>query len=427
MSESEAPPAVQKKGDWLATIATAGEVQTALSPIAFEPTDLPSLVKVAELFSRSNLVPEALRGKPDDVLLVLWTGREFGLGMIASLKNVHVIKGTTTFSADALHGLVKACPECLYFHLVETTGEQATYETHRRGEPKSVALTYTIGDAKQAGLLSKPNWSGNTKAMLRAAAKRSLARAVYGDVIAGLYSPDELQEGPGVIDVTPEPEKPAAPVETKTEGLARKAKEKRQSAAPARAPDVEVISASEPPPLNPPEQAPPAVIEAPDPELVAALRASLTAAPVIPFAAPVQESLMERAKRPLYRTPDFVEALEARAELAGMSRNELADRCLRAYGLSPRELPDPKWQELVTWVEKEVARAEEPKAEPAISEAQMNKAITLAEMSKLGEQDKEEPEVALRKLVQKKYGRRLDTLTDANYRELVMFLATGAA
>lgn len=419
MSESEAPPAVQKKGDWLATISTAGEAPTALSPIAFEPTDLPSLVKVAELFSRSNLVPEALRGKPDDVLLVLWTGREFGLGMIASLKNVHVIKGTTTFSADALHGLVKACPECLYFHLVETTGEQATYETHRRGEPKSVALTYTIGDAKQAGLLSKPNWSGNTKAMLRAAAKRSLARAVYGDVIAGLYSPDELQEGSGVIDVTPEPEKPAAPVETKTEGLARKAREKRQAATPPPpATDVEVIAASEPPPLNPPDEAPQAVIEAeviPEP------------APVIPFAAPVQESLMERAKRPLYRTPDFVEALEARAELAGMSRNELADRCLKTYGLTPRELPDPKWQELVTWVEKEVARAEEPKAEPAISEAQMNKAITLAEMSKLGEQDKEEPEVALRNLVQKKYGRRLETLTDANYRELVMFLATGAA
>lgn len=166
----------------------------------FEPVTLQELHQLSRTLAVSSLIPEGLRQKPSDVAVVLMTGNELGLKPMQSLRSIHVIKGRGVMSADLIIGLCKkAAPLCRYFMLVSSDDRSATYETHRDGEPKPVAMTFTIEQAKTAGLLGNATWAKYPAAMLRARCGAALARAVYPDLVGGLYDTDEGRE----IDAQP--------------------------------------------------------------------------------------------------------------------------------------------------------------------------------------------------------------------------------
>lgn len=159
------------------------------------PTNLQGALVLSERLAASSLIPVALRGKPQDVLVVLMKGHELGLAPMQALSSIHVISGKAVCEAALMVGLCLSRPDvCLYFTMVESDDTQATYETHRRGAPEPVRMSYTFEQAKQAKLTAKDNWTNHRAAMLRARASSALARAVYPDLAAGIYTPDEADE-----------------------------------------------------------------------------------------------------------------------------------------------------------------------------------------------------------------------------------------
>ena len=75
--------------------------------------------------------------------------------------------------------------------------------TKRKDAPEPQRLSYTIEQAEQADLL-KPSRSGKLtawqkmpKQMLCARCKSELARLEYPDLLAGLYTPEELRDAKG--------------------------------------------------------------------------------------------------------------------------------------------------------------------------------------------------------------------------------------
>ena len=168
---------------------------------AFEPATLSEALHVSGVLVASRLLPRSIQ-TPEAAFAVIATGRELGLSAMQALRAIHIVEGKPTLSADLMVALVKRSPECSFFRLVESTAERATYETLRRGEPSPTRLGYTIEEAKASGAATKDNWRKYPAAMLRARAASSLARAVYPDLVLGVYDPDELD---GVRDVTPLP------------------------------------------------------------------------------------------------------------------------------------------------------------------------------------------------------------------------------
>jgi hypothetical protein len=229
----------------IATLRRDGQ-DVALSPLDFEPTDLQGLVRISELIARSPIAPTIYRNQPNTVLLVLWRGRERGLTVMRSIELIYPFDSSkgpqVAYAADLLYGLVERSGAAEYFMLEDSSATKATYNTQRKGQPKPVILSYTIEDAKIAGLLTKENWQKNPAAMLRARAKTNLARAVYGDVLAGLYTKDELIEA-AAIDVTPEA--PGGVIEAAAGKVIERAK-RRAHRAGTRAMDEELA--------NPPEE-----------------------------------------------------------------------------------------------------------------------------------------------------------------------------
>jgi 5'-3' exonuclease len=170
--------------------------------LALEPSSAGSAWKIAKALSESRLYTSFPNAEA--IFAVILRGRALGLDATTALANFHIVEGRPTMSAALIVGLVLNSGKAEFFDLVESTREKATWETARKGR-KPIRMTYDLQDADDAGLLrpsrsGKPtNWQTRPKTMLRWRAATELARAVFPDITAGLYTPDEISDG--AIDV----------------------------------------------------------------------------------------------------------------------------------------------------------------------------------------------------------------------------------
>jgi len=145
-------------------------------------------------------------GNPQAVLSTVMLGREMGLPAMASLRSIHVIEGKHSLAAALMAAIVLKSGLAEYFELVgEPTETAVTFETHRKGARNPVKLTHTIEMARQAWNKGKTEaereaswkasgWGRNPTDMLVARCQARLARYVYPDLLAGMYTPEELAE-----------------------------------------------------------------------------------------------------------------------------------------------------------------------------------------------------------------------------------------
>ncbi len=123
------------------------------------------------------------------------TGLEIGLSPFQSLNAIHVIEGRPTLSAQWMVALIKSSPICEKFVCTVSTDKVATYVTKRKNEGE-MTLSFTIEQAQRGGLTGRGPWKAHTEDMLRARAASKLARMVYPDLLAGMYTPDEVADIP---------------------------------------------------------------------------------------------------------------------------------------------------------------------------------------------------------------------------------------
>jgi 5'-3' exonuclease len=173
------------------------EPSVSVAPPDWERSLDPRSMRDAQLLSKHMYDSRMFSayGSPQAVLATIMVGRELGLPAMASLRNVHNIEGRHALSAALMVALVLKSGLAEYFDPVEFDEVHATFVTKRRGGRKEIALTHTIEMAKTAGLIKeKSNWLKIPTEMLMARAQSRLARLVYPDLLAGLYTPDELED-----------------------------------------------------------------------------------------------------------------------------------------------------------------------------------------------------------------------------------------
>lgn len=159
---------------------------------SLEPRDQTQAWGLANMLFKSRMFGDF--PNPESILAIVMTGRSHGLDAVTSLRGFHCIKGKASPSAQMMIGLVKRHPTCEYFRMVHSDGESATWETKRRDEPEPTTMTFTIEDARIAGLLGNDNWKKRPGVMCIWRCGVQLARIVYPDVVTGLYTPEELRE-----------------------------------------------------------------------------------------------------------------------------------------------------------------------------------------------------------------------------------------
>jgi len=173
------------------TEQTSMEVRQSSASQRYEPNDLGELWKYGKIVVQSNLCPKHI-DSPADVVMIVQRGAELGLSAMVSLQNMFVEGGRIGMSADLAVAVVRSSEACEYFRSIEKSRERAEFETQRRGEPKPERFSFSMQDAETAGLTNKFNWRSYPRQMLIARAKIGLARLQYEDILAGIYTPEEL-------------------------------------------------------------------------------------------------------------------------------------------------------------------------------------------------------------------------------------------
>lgn len=170
--------------------------------VVITPRTFDEAKSMSSALAKASLLPQALRGKEADVLMTIMAGAELGLGPILSIRAIHVIEGKPTLSADLIAALCLRRPDvCEYIQPTESSATKATYTAKRKRAPGPVTMSFSIDDARQAGLAGKGNWAKYPAAMLRARCVSAICRAVFPDLVGGLYDSDSAEIEPH--NVTP--------------------------------------------------------------------------------------------------------------------------------------------------------------------------------------------------------------------------------
>ncbi len=183
------------------------------SPITFGDSgvklaSLEDAYRFANAICASGFAPRGME-KPEAVLVAIQLGAEIGLSPMAALQNTAVINGRPAIYGDAALALVRGSG-MLVSYKEEEIGEPGT-DAHgykvtavRQGEQTAIE-TFTTGDAKRAKLWGKSGpWTDYPKRMLRFRARGYVLRDLFGDVLKGLRTVEEVRDIPAEpINVTP--------------------------------------------------------------------------------------------------------------------------------------------------------------------------------------------------------------------------------
>ena len=166
----------------------------------FEPATFGELVEFSKIVARSDVVPKAFKGKPDDVLVAIQMGAELGLKPLQSLQNVAVINGRPSLWGDAMLALVITHRDCI--DVRETTDPDGTARcvVMRRGRDP-VERTFSDADAKAAGLDRKEGpWQQYRGRMKQLRARGFALRDAFPDALRGVSMAEEVRDEVDITD-----------------------------------------------------------------------------------------------------------------------------------------------------------------------------------------------------------------------------------
>lgn len=164
------------------------------------PQSLQDAIQIADILAKSDFVPKDFQNKSGNILVALQWGAEIGLQPLQALQNIAIINGRPAIWGDAMLALVRQSG-LLVAIKEEQTDKMATCTVQRKGE-EPYTTTFTMEDAKRAGLANRNTWSAYPKRMMQMRARAYALRDVFPDVLKGMAIAEEEKDKE--IDVTPE-------------------------------------------------------------------------------------------------------------------------------------------------------------------------------------------------------------------------------
>jgi len=147
----------------------------------------------ANVLVKSGFMPPYIK-TPEQALAVMLTGHELGLPPMQAIRSVTIIKQVPTVKPETMLGMCIQRIPGFRFQWGECTDKTATITVLRPGMESPFPSKFTMDDAKRAGLLEKEGfaWRQYPANMLRWRALGNALHACCGDVLIGVYTPEEM-------------------------------------------------------------------------------------------------------------------------------------------------------------------------------------------------------------------------------------------
>lgn len=147
------------------------------------------LARVSKLLADSGYFTDARDAAQCGVKVL--AGLEMGIGAFSSMSGIHVIKGKPSIGAGLMAAAVKRSGKYNY-RVVQHSATECVIDFFERGEPCGTS-SFSMDDAKAAGLVNNDNWKKSPRNMLFARALSNGVRWYCPDVFdTSTYVPEEL-------------------------------------------------------------------------------------------------------------------------------------------------------------------------------------------------------------------------------------------
>lgn len=166
-------------------------VQKAEPP---EASVLNMQMKFAKAIADSDIIPDAYRGKPSNVLVAVQFGQSMGISMAESLYRINVIKGKPSMSGELIASQVRKAGHKLRIRTDEKN-MSVTATICRADDPDyEFKETRNMAWAKRMGLDGRENYRKQPLTMLMWRAVSAVAREACPEALYGAgYVPEELE------------------------------------------------------------------------------------------------------------------------------------------------------------------------------------------------------------------------------------------
>ncbi len=167
------------------------------SDMLYEVGEFEQLQRVANMFAKSKMIPEHLRGNVADVAICLYSAKMLGVDPLLYMQGSYVVHGkvgimgqlaiTLLNVSGVLKGGVhyefnKEKTECVAWGIRSDTGARV------ESSVVSVALAQKMGWMKNQG------WISNPELMMRYRSATYLVRTNFPEVLSGMRTVDELED-----------------------------------------------------------------------------------------------------------------------------------------------------------------------------------------------------------------------------------------
>lgn len=165
----------------------------------FIPTTFGQLVKMAEIFARSKLVPVHFQGQPENCFVALQMAYRLELDPMVALQNIYVISGKPALSSQLIIALINRSGMLKTPLKFKVSGEKETLAVTAYGElaesGETVHFTVPWSMVIAEGWAAKnPKYKSMPEVMMRYRAATFLARFTFPEVIVGMHSSEEILE-----------------------------------------------------------------------------------------------------------------------------------------------------------------------------------------------------------------------------------------
>jgi hypothetical protein len=175
------------------------------------------LERLGDVMYKSGFFTDA-RSQAQAIVKIL-AGAELDFGPVASMNGIYIINGRTTLSANLVAAAIQRSGRYKY-RVIEQTDQLCTLDFFEvvGGKPELLGRsTFTMQDARAAGLEGTTNWRKFPRNMLWSRAMTNGARWYTPDVFSGpVYSPEELgaevDETGTLVQVYEEPQQKVVPL-----------------------------------------------------------------------------------------------------------------------------------------------------------------------------------------------------------------------
>ncbi|MDB5726628.1 MAG: hypothetical protein JWQ16_3382, partial [Novosphingobium sp.] len=198
----------------VATIDPRPNLVTGNRPSAIVPTDMDSAYRLAKAVCLAGMAPKGME-TPEKCMIAIMRGLEVGLTPFMALDKIAIVNGRPVIWGDGAIGLVRGSGLCEFVkERIEGKDDArvAVCESKRRGEAEPIQRTFSVTDARKAGLWGKAGpWQQYPERMLQMRARAFCLRDGFADVLGGLYIREEVEDAKPPREIEHADEPPAPP------------------------------------------------------------------------------------------------------------------------------------------------------------------------------------------------------------------------